>query len=221
MTPKRRIGVLVHADDPVVYSGVLSLLRPRPELSLQTEDVSSAASVLVLCVDSVDASALALLRTYWRTRALQTVLLVGQMLEAELFEALECGVRTIVRRQEASPERLVHAIAMADRGAGDLPPDMLGNLLGQLGRALRTGSGSRSAARTAAPLPGFSQREIDVVRLVAEGLDNEHIAQRLVMSTATARTHVSRAMSKVGARDRAQLVVFAYETGLVRPGWQQ
>ena len=56
--------------------------------------------------------------------------------------------------------------------------------------------------------------------LVAEGLTNDEIAERLIMSGATAKTHVSRAMIKVGARDRAQLVVFAYETGLVRPGWQ-
>lgn len=216
MAAKRRIGVLVHADDPVVCSGVLTLLRPRPELSLQTEDESSAASVLVLCVDSVDASALALLRTYWRTRALQTVLLVGQILEAELFEALECGVRTIVRRQEASPERLVHAIAMADRGAGDLPPDMLGNLLGQIGRALRTGSDSRSAARTAAPLPGFSQRETDVVRLVAEGFDTREIAAKLSYSERTIKNVIQGIMVRLNLRNRAHVVAHAAREGYLR-----
>ncbi|HEY1704241.1 MAG TPA: response regulator transcription factor [Trebonia sp.] len=216
MTAKRRIGVLVHADDPVVYSGVLTLLRPRPELSLQTEDESSAASVLVLCVDSVDASALALLRTYWRTRTLQTVLLVGQILEAELFEALECGVRTIVRRQEASPERLVHAIAMADRGAGDLPPDMLGNLLGQIGRALRTGSDSRSAARAAAPLPGLSQREIDVVRLVAEGFDTREIAAKLSYSERTIKNVIQGIMVRLNLRNRAHVVAHAAREGYLR-----
>jgi DNA-binding CsgD family transcriptional regulator len=66
----------------------------------------------------------------------------------------------------------------------------------------------------------LTDREREVVALVGEGLTNEEIATRLIMSAATARTHVSRAMIKVGARDRAQLVVFAYETGLVRPGWQ-
>ncbi len=60
-----------------------------------------------------------------------------------------------------------------------------------------------------------------MVALVGEGLTNEEIARRLIMSAATAKTHVSRAMIKLGARDRAQLVVFAYETGLVRPGWRQ
>jgi DNA-binding NarL/FixJ family response regulator len=56
--------------------------------------------------------------------------------------------------------------------------------------------------------------------LVADGLSNDEIAGQLVMSPATARTHVSRAMTKPGARDRTQLAIFAYETGLVRPGWQ-
>jgi DNA-binding NarL/FixJ family response regulator len=65
----------------------------------------------------------------------------------------------------------------------------------------------------------LTDREREVLALVAEGLSNDEIAERLVMSRATARTHVSRAMTKLAARDRAQLVVLAYETGLVRPGW--
>jgi DNA-binding NarL/FixJ family response regulator len=65
----------------------------------------------------------------------------------------------------------------------------------------------------------LTDREREVVALVGEGLSNDEIAERLVVSAATAKTHVSRAMVKLGTRDRAQLVVFAYETGLVRPGW--
>ena len=65
----------------------------------------------------------------------------------------------------------------------------------------------------------LTDREREVVTLVGEGLSNDDIAERLVVSVATAKTHVSRAMIKLGARDRAQLVVFAYESGLVRPRW--
>src|SRR6266498_3900358 len=65
----------------------------------------------------------------------------------------------------------------------------------------------------------LTEREREVMALVAEGLSNNEIAQRLFVSPATAKTHVSRAMVKLGARDRAQLVVIAYESGLVRPGW--
>jgi DNA-binding NarL/FixJ family response regulator len=68
-------------------------------------------------------------------------------------------------------------------------------------------------------LDGLTDREREVMSLVAAGLSNEEIAERLYMSPATAKTHVSRSMIKLGARDRAQLVVFAYEAGLVRPGW--
>ena len=70
-----------------------------------------------------------------------------------------------------------------------------------------------------AELDAITQREREVMALVADGLSNEEIAQKLYMSPATVRTHVSRAMTKLGVRDRAQLVVLAYETGLVRPNW--
>jgi RNA polymerase sigma factor (sigma-70 family) len=68
-------------------------------------------------------------------------------------------------------------------------------------------------------LDELTEREREVMALVAEGLSNEEIARKLFVSPATAKTHVSRAMVKLRARDRAQLVVFAYESGLVRPGW--
>jgi DNA-binding NarL/FixJ family response regulator len=68
-------------------------------------------------------------------------------------------------------------------------------------------------------LDELTEREREVMALAAEGLTNDEIATRLIVSPATAKTHVSRAMVKLGARDRAQLVVLAYETGLVRPGW--
>jgi DNA-binding NarL/FixJ family response regulator len=80
------------------------------------------------------------------------------------------------------------------------------------------------AEKAKAPVVGpavtaLTEREREVVALVGAGLSNEEIAGRLVVSPATAKTHVSRAMVKLGVRDRAQLVVFAYEAGLVRPGW--
>ena len=85
---------------------------------------------------------------------------------------------------------------------------------------------SEFAARTkqsAGPSPALAEltsREREVMALVAEGLTNAEIGERLFMSPATARTHVSRILTKLGARDRTQLVVMAYESGLVRPGWR-
>ena len=71
----------------------------------------------------------------------------------------------------------------------------------------------------AALLDALTEREQQLVGLVGEGMSNDDIAGRLVLSPATVKTHVNRAMMKLGARDRAHLVVFAYEAGLVRPGW--
>lgn len=90
--------------------------------------------------------------------------------------------------------------------------------------ALTTRPARIATATTAAPpqaelLDALTEREREVMALVAEGLTNAQIADRLVVSPATAKTHVNRAMAKLGARDRAQLVVLAYESGLVRPGW--
>jgi DNA-binding NarL/FixJ family response regulator len=212
MTAQRRIGVMIHSDDPVVRCGVVGLLRHRPELSLREEDDPSSASVLVLCVDSVDDEALALLRRYWRTKAMQTVLVVGRIREAELFSALECGVAAIVRRHEASPERVVHAIQMADRGDGDLPSDLLGGLLSHIGLALRTGAGSGETA----PLAGFSQREIDVVRLVGEGLDTREIAAKLCYSERTVKNVLQGMMLRLGLRNRAHVVAYAAREGYLR-----
>jgi DNA-binding NarL/FixJ family response regulator len=89
-------------------------------------------------------------------------------------------------------------------------------------RARRLVAEFAARAREPRPAPELGQltdREREVMGLVAAGLSNDEIAERLVVSPATAKTHVSRAMVKLGARDRAQLVVFAYESGLVRPGW--
>ena len=79
---------------------------------------------------------------------------------------------------------------------------------------------TRSKPAGLAPaLDVLTAREREVMTQVAAGLSNDEIAERLYISVATAKTHVSRSMIKLGARDRAQLVVYAYETGLVRPGW--
>lgn len=202
---------MIHSDDPIVRSGVVSILRHRPELNLLAEDDPAAASVLVMCADIIDEAALEILRKHWRTGAMQTVLLVGSIKEAELFGALECGVRAIVRRQEASPERVVRAIQTADKGAGDLPPDLLGGLLGNIGRSLRGG-----AAPGEMPLTGFSQRETDVIRLIAEGLETREIATKLSYSERTVKNVLQGIMLRLGLRNRAHVVAYAAREGYLR-----
>ncbi len=147
-----------------------------------------------------------------RLSTVKIVILTTFDLDEYVFEAIRVGANGFLVK-DTEPAELLRAVRAVVAGDALLSPRVTRRLIEEF------------AARAKDPakipdLAGLTDREREVVALVAEGLNNDEIAQRLIMSGATAKTHVSRAMIKVGARDRAQLVVFAYETGLVRPGWQ-
>ena len=128
-----------------------------------------------------------------------------------VFEALRAGAGGFVVK-DAEPSELLRAIRVVAGGDALLSPSVTR-------RIVETFAGSPApTGPPAAALAELTDREREVVALVGAGLSNDEIAGRLVISSATARTHVSRSMIKVAARDRAQLVVFAYEAGLVTPG---
>jgi len=131
--------------------------------------------------------------------------------DAYVYEALEAGASGFLLK-DAGPAELLHAIRVVAAGEALLAPRITRRLIAQV-------TAARTAHQAAEDrLAVLTQREREVLALVGEGLSNHEIATRLVLSPATARTHVSRAMVKLGARDRAQLVVVAYQTGLVDPG---
>jgi DNA-binding NarL/FixJ family response regulator len=139
------------------------------------------------------------------------VVLTTFELEEYVAEALRFGAAGFLVKN-TDPAELVRGVRVVAAGEGLLSPSVTRRVIEQF--ALR--------AATAPPprlLADLTEREREVVALAGAGLSNDEIAARLVVSPATAKTHVSRAMVKLGARDRAQLVVFAYEAGLVRPGW--
>jgi DNA-binding NarL/FixJ family response regulator len=113
--------------------------------------------------------------------------------------------------KDAGPAELLHAIRVVAAGDALLAPRITRRLIGQF-------TARRTAAHTAEErLAVLTDREREVLALVGRGLSNNEIGAELFLSPATARTHVSHAMAKLGARDRAQLVVIAYQTGLVSP----
>ncbi|MCW6009174.1 response regulator transcription factor [Micromonospora sp. CPCC 205371] len=128
-----------------------------------------------------------------------------------VFEALEAGASGFLLK-DSGPAELLHAIRVVAAGEALLAPRITRRLIAQFtaARAIQHVADGRLAVLT--------QREREVLALVGRGLSNDEIATELTLSPATARTHVSRAMVKLGARDRAQLVVAAYETGLVSLG---
>jgi len=115
--------------------------------------------------------------------------------------------------KDTEPADLVRAVRVVAAGDALLSPGVTRRLLERLAVGLREAPGS-------AALDGITEREREVLRLVGLGLTNDEIAERLFLSPLTAKTHVSRIMAKLHARDRVHLVVIAYETGLVAPGWQ-
>jgi RNA polymerase sigma factor (sigma-70 family) len=128
-----------------------------------------------------------------------------------VFESLRSGASGFLVK-DTEPADLVRAVRAAAGGDGLLSPGVTRRLIEEYASHAKDARSSRT-------LDELTEREREVMALVAEGLSNEEIARRLFVSPATAKTHVSRAMVKLRARDRAQLVVFAYESGLVRPGW--
>lgn len=128
-----------------------------------------------------------------------------------VYDALSAGASGFLLK-DATPDELVHAVRVVASGESLLAPTVTSRLVRQF--VSRPGPRSTSA-EVLAPL---TEREREVLALVAQGLSNAEIAQRLVLSPATAKTHVSRILTKLDQRDRAQLVVLAYEVGLVRPG---
>jgi DNA-binding NarL/FixJ family response regulator len=142
-------------------------------------------------------------------------------LDEYVFEALAAGASGFLLKN-TDPVELLRAIRVVAEGEALLAPSVTRRLIAEFtDRRRRAESLGRRPEADSTPFPDLSvltDREREVMALAGAGLSNEEIAERLVVSPATARTHVSRAMVKLGARDRAQLVVFAYESGLVSPG---
>jgi DNA-binding NarL/FixJ family response regulator len=128
-----------------------------------------------------------------------------------VYQALRAGASGFLVK-DTEPDELIQAIRVVARGDALLSPSVTRRLITDLARR------SDRPALSVQALASLTEREREVLSLVAEGLSNEEIATRLYLSPLTSKTHVSRILTKLGARDRAQLVVIAYETGLVTPG---
>jgi DNA-binding NarL/FixJ family response regulator len=140
------------------------------------------------------------------------VILTTFDLDEYVFEGLRAGAAGFLVK-DTEPSELIRAVRVVAGGDALLSPKITLRLISEFA------SRSRSAHHVSG-LGALTAREREVVTLIAGGLSNEEIAAKLYMSVSTAKTHATRAMTKLGARDRAQLVVIAYESGLVRAGWR-
>lgn len=219
------ISVLLADDQALVRAGFRSLLDAQDDIAVVGEVADGDAAVRlalevrpdVVLMDirmpGVDGlTATRRIAEDERLSDVRVVILTTFDLDEHVFEAIRIGANGFLVK-DTEPAELLRAVRAVVAGDALLSPRVTRRLIEEFA--------TRAKSPAALPdLHGLTEREREVVALVAEGLNNDEIAERLIMSGATAKTHVSRAMIKLGARDRAQLVVFAYETGLVRPGWQ-
>ena len=218
------ISVLLADDQALVRAGFSALLDAQDDIEVvgQADDGEAAVQlakslvpdVVLMDIRMPVLDGLAATRTIAADEhlsAVRIVILTTFELDEYVFEALRaCASGFLVKDTE--PVELIRAVRAVAGGEALLSPSVTKRLIAEF--ATRAKEPTR-----ATELDHLTDREREVMALVAEGLSNEEIAERLIVSPATAKTHVSRAMIKLNARDRAQLVVFAYESGLVRPGW--
>ena len=217
------IRVLLADDEQLVRSGFRLLLDTEDDITVVREAATGAEAVeraretrpdVVLMdirmprMDGIEAT-----RVIAGTKGLERVrvlILTTYDTDAYVFEGLQAGAGGFLLK-DAGPAELLHAIRVIAAGEALLAPRITRRLIAQF-------TARRTADRAAQErLAVLTDREREVVALVGQGLRNDEIGAALFLSPETARTHVSRAMVKLGARDRAQLVVIAYRTGLVTP----
>jgi DNA-binding NarL/FixJ family response regulator len=146
-----------------------------------------------------------------RLDAVKVLILTTFEIDEYVFDALRAGASGFVLKDN-EPDDLIRAIEVVAAGDSMLAPSVTRRLVEEFASRAKV-------ARPAEVLTALTDRERQVMLLAAQGLTNDEIAARLFVSLATAKTHISRAMTKLHVRDRAQLVIMAYETGLIRPGW--
>ncbi|WP_425829700.1 helix-turn-helix domain-containing protein [Kribbella sp. DT2] len=218
---QRRIPVWVKAADPLSQFGLVHALRPRPEIALlsdadlpgiqQPNDQRPAPPVVALiAVDSLDPVAVQVLRSATQRGCRRTVLISSTIDDDALMTAVELGVSGVLRRAEATADRIVHLLQTAAAGDGSLPPDLLGRLLGQVSRMQRHVLAPRGLSRT-----GLSERETQVLRLVADGKDTQEIARELSYSERTVKNVLHDVTSRLQLRNRSHAVAYALREGLI------
>jgi DNA-binding NarL/FixJ family response regulator len=216
------ISVLLADDQPLIRSGFRALLDNEDDIEVVAEAADGGEAVALAqrhrpdialvdvqmpVVDGIEAT-----RRIAADPALagvHVVILTNYGLDEYVFTALRAGAAGFLVK-DIEPEDFLHAVRVAARGDALLAPSITRKLIDRyVAQPLETG--------TPVGLAHLTNREREAVTLVAQGLANDQIAARMVISPLTAKTHINRAMTKLHARDRAQLVVFAYESGLVVP----
>ena len=217
------IRVLLADDQALVRAGFAALLGDEPDMEVVGEAADGAEAiaathrlrpdVVLMDIRMPGTDGLAATKAIAADAELQStriVILTTFELNEYIFESIRAGASGFLVK-DTEPAELLRAVRVVAQGDALLSPSVTRELIAQF-----------AARGEPPPTPDvdlLTEREREVTTLAAAGLSNDEIAARLFLSPATVKTHANRAMTKIGARDRAQLVVFAYQSGLARPGW--
>jgi DNA-binding NarL/FixJ family response regulator len=216
------IRVVVADDQGMVRSGFSTLLNAQPDIKVIGEAVNGQDAiaraaelrpdVILMDVRMPVLDGLQATRRIAATDDPPRILILTTFdLDDYVYEALRAGASGFLLK-DASAGELAEAVRVVAAGDGLLAPGVTRRLIAEFARM----GGPRAPARK--NIKDLTDRETEVLALVARGMANGEIASYLVVAEQTVKTHVSRVLTKLGLRDRAQAVVFAYESGLVRPG---
>ncbi len=220
------IRVAVVDDQPLIRTGLRTLLEHAADVEIVGEagDGDSAVALVrryrpdvvlmdirMPVLDGIEATRR--ITTDGSLQDVRVVVLTTFDLDEYVYAALRAGASGFLLKDEA-PEDILAAIRVVAAGDALLAPRVTRRLIEEFAQRPEAGPAPSSAPE----LASLTERELEVLSLIGRGLANAEIAERLYVSPATAKTHVSHIMTKLYARDRAQLVVMAYESGLVRPG---
>ncbi|HEX7162720.1 MAG TPA: response regulator transcription factor [Trebonia sp.] len=233
------IRVLLADDQALIRAGFRVLLEAADDIEVIGEAVNGDQAVELATAERPDVilmdirmpgtdglAATAQIAAADSLNGVKVVILTTFETDEYVYQALRAGASGFLVK-DAEPEELIRAVRVVHRGEALLSPSVTRRLIASLATRAPTvpaaaanavGRDPGNPARPAADLARVTEREREVLVLVAQGLSNEEIAARLYLSPLTTKTHVSHIMTKLGARDRAQLVVIAYESGLVVPG---
>jgi DNA-binding NarL/FixJ family response regulator len=225
--------VLLVDDQELVRAGFRIILNSEPGIDVVGEAASGADAITaaralhpdVICMDvqMPGMDGLEATRQLVADPSIDAGILILTTFNRDdyLFEALQAGASGFLLKT-ASPEQLVEAVAVVARGDALLSPDVTRSVIqrsvGRSDDSASTGDAEPEASARPVPDPGLTEREAEVLTLIARGLSNGEIATLLFLGEATVKTHVSKVLQKLSVRDRVQAVVFAYQHGLVAPG---
>lgn len=207
-TTSTAIATYVQGPDPISLAGVVSQLRARPEV--RVVDTPEEAACAVVVADQVDDQTTRVLRRLRKDGRPRLVLVATVIDDAALVAAAEAGVGGLLRRCDASADLLVRTITKVDAGDGEVPADLLGRLLEQVGRLQRQVLAPRGLT-----FAGLTPRETQVLRLVADGHDTSEIALALCYSERTVKNVLHDLTTRLQLRNRSHAVAYAVREGLI------